>query len=133
MLDIAFREDKSTILVVEDDPAMLVALRDILEGEGYGVITASDGRSALQALVAELPGTVAVAADLGDASERERLMAEVLERCGTVDVLVNNAGVGHTVAIEDEDVDTFRHTMELNVTAVWHLCKLAGVTMPRFG
>ena len=56
-------------------------------------------------------------------------MAEVVERCGTVDVLVNNAGVGHTVAVEDEDVDTFRQTMEINVTAVWHLCKEVGVPM----
>ena len=58
MLDLGFREDKSTILVVEDDPAMMIALRDILEGEGYAVITASDGRSALQALDAELPALI---------------------------------------------------------------------------
>ncbi len=56
-------------------------------------------------------------------------MAEVVERYGTVDVLVNNAGVGHAVAVEDEDVDTFRRTMEINVTAVWHLCKEVGVPM----
>jgi NAD(P)-dependent dehydrogenase (short-subunit alcohol dehydrogenase family) len=93
------------------------------------VVVAARRRERLEALVADLPGAVAIAADLGDAAERERLMTEVLDRCGTIDVLVNNAGVGHTVAVEDEDVDTFRHTMELNVTAVWHLSKLAGVTM----
>jgi putative two-component system response regulator len=58
MLDLDFREDRSTILVVEDDPAMMVALRDILEGEGYVVVTASDGRSALQALDVELPSLI---------------------------------------------------------------------------
>jgi len=31
--------------------------------------------------------------------------------------------------VEDEDVDTFRQTMEINVTAVWHLCKEVGVPM----
>ena len=100
-----------------------------LHGAGAALVIAARRRERLEALVADLPGSVAIAADLGEAAERERLMAEVLDRCGTVDVLVNNAGVGHTVAIEDEDVDTFRHTMELNVTAVWHLSKLAGVTM----
>ncbi len=100
-----------------------------LHGAGAAVVVAARRRERLEALVADLPGAVAIAADLGDAAERERLMAEVLDRCGTIDVLVNNAGVGHTVAVEDEDVDTFRHTMELNVTAVWHLSKLAGVTM----
>jgi len=58
MLDLGFREEKSSILVVEDDPAMMIALRDILEGEGYGVVTASDGRSALQALAASLPSLI---------------------------------------------------------------------------
>jgi len=100
-----------------------------LHGAGATVVVAARRRERLEALVADLPGAVAIAADLGEAAERERLMAEVLDRCGTIDVLVNNAGVGHTVAVEDEDVDTFRHTMELNVTAVWHLSKLAGVTM----
>ena len=100
-----------------------------LHGAGATVVVAARRQERLEALVGDLPGAVAIAADLGDAAERERLMAEVLDRCGTIDVLVNNAGVGHTVAVEDEDVDTFRHTMELNVTAVWHLSKLAGVTM----
>ena len=58
LVDLGFHEDKSTILVVEDDPAMIVALRDILEGEGYSVVTASDGRSALQALQAEPPALI---------------------------------------------------------------------------
>jgi putative two-component system response regulator len=58
MLELGFREEKSIILVVEDDPAMMIALRDILEGEGYAVITASDGRSALQAIDAELPALI---------------------------------------------------------------------------
>jgi NAD(P)-dependent dehydrogenase (short-subunit alcohol dehydrogenase family) len=100
-----------------------------LHAAGATVVVAARRRDRLEALAAELPGSVAVTSDLGEAAAREQLMAEVLARCGTVDVLVNNAGVGHTVAIEDEDVDTFRHTMELNVTAVWHLSKLAGQTM----
>jgi NAD(P)-dependent dehydrogenase (short-subunit alcohol dehydrogenase family) len=40
-------------------------------------------------------------------------------------VLVNNAGIGGKVGIEDEDLDLFRSTMEINVTALWHLCKLS--------
>ena len=58
MLELDFREEPSTILVLEDDPAMMIALRDILEGEGYSVVTASDGRSALQALDASLPSLI---------------------------------------------------------------------------
>jgi NAD(P)-dependent dehydrogenase (short-subunit alcohol dehydrogenase family) len=46
-----------------------------------------------------------------------------------VDVLVNNAGVGGSVAIQDEALDDFRTTMEVNVTALWHLSKLTAPAM----
>ncbi len=38
---------KQRILVVEDDPAILTGLADLLEGEGFGVITATDGDAAV--------------------------------------------------------------------------------------
>ena len=56
-------------------------------------------------------------------------MAEALARFGVVDVLVNNAGVGGGVAIEDETLEQFRASMELNTTAVWHLSKLCAPAM----
>lgn len=43
-------EQLPTLLIVEDDPAMLVALRDILESAGYSVKTAENGQDALEAL-----------------------------------------------------------------------------------
>ena len=42
---------------------------------------------------------------------------------------MNNAGIGHKVAVEDESIDDFRGAMELNVTAVWHLSKLCAPAM----
>ncbi len=38
---------KQRILVVEDDPAILTGVADLLEGEGFDVATASDGAAAL--------------------------------------------------------------------------------------
>ena len=38
------------ILVVDDDPDIRTALRHLLEDEGYGVTTASDGQAALECL-----------------------------------------------------------------------------------
>jgi CheY-like chemotaxis protein len=40
----------STILVVDDDDAILGSLGGLLESEGYGVETAHDGREALEKL-----------------------------------------------------------------------------------
>jgi putative two-component system response regulator len=51
-------EQLPTLLVVEDDPAMLVALRDILEGEGYVVKTAENGQDALNLLSDTRPALI---------------------------------------------------------------------------
>ena len=56
-------------------------------------------------------------------------MAAAVERFGRVDVLVNNAGVGQKVAVEEESLDVFRDAIEVNVTAVWHLAKLCAAHM----
>ena len=40
-----------TLLIVEDDPALLRGLRDNFEFEGYGVLTADDGEKGLEAAV----------------------------------------------------------------------------------
>jgi putative two-component system response regulator len=51
-------EEAVTLLVVEDDPAMLIALRDILEGAGYCVATAVNGKDALRAFSEDRPALI---------------------------------------------------------------------------
>ena len=46
------------LLVVEDDPAMLIALRDILETSGYVVFTAPNGQVALEIMGRERPSLI---------------------------------------------------------------------------
>lgn len=43
-------DEKLTVLVVDDEPAIVELLRDFLEAEGFGVETARDGHEALAAL-----------------------------------------------------------------------------------
>jgi putative two-component system response regulator len=50
--------DTPSLLIVEDDPAMLVALRDILEGAGYRVRTAANGELALEELTDYEPSLI---------------------------------------------------------------------------
>jgi NAD(P)-dependent dehydrogenase (short-subunit alcohol dehydrogenase family) len=125
----AFRLDGQIAVVTGASSGLGDRFARVLHAAGATVVVAARREERLAALVGELPGALAVAADLSRGEERHRLVAEVVDRYGTVDVLVNNAGVGHTVAVEDEDLDTFRRTMEINVTAVWHLCKEVGVPM----
>jgi DNA-binding response OmpR family regulator len=49
---------RERILVVEDDPAILTGLVDLLEGEGFEVRPARDGAAALRAYQAEPPALI---------------------------------------------------------------------------
>ncbi len=75
----------------------------------------------------------AVRADLADPSERRRLIAETLARTGKLDVLVNNAGVQIRRRSEDFPLDDFEKVLEVNLTAVFELCTLAGREMLKNG
>lgn len=105
----------------------------VLHAAGARVVVAARRADRLEQLVADLPGALAVAVDLNDAADRERLVATTVESMGPPRILVNNAGVGHKVAVEDEDLETFRTAMEVNVTAIWHLSKLCAPHMRAAG
>jgi short-subunit dehydrogenase len=81
----------------------------------------------LQELQAELtaarPGlrVVVVAADLADEDDVNVALAQVRERAGSVDVLVNNAGVGDQALFDRTDWVRTRQLLATNVMAVTHL------------
>ncbi len=104
-----------------------------LHGAGARVVLTARRADRLADLAADLPRSLPIAADMENAADRERLVAMTVESLGTPRILVNNAGVGHKVAIEDEDIDTFRRAMEVNVTALWHLSKLCAPHMREAG
>lgn len=48
----------ATVLLVDDDSAILVLLSELLEDEGYRVVTACDGQEALACVAAEQPDLI---------------------------------------------------------------------------
>ena len=124
-----FRLDGRTAIVTGASSGLGVRFAKVLHAVGANVVVAARRADRLADLVAQLPGAVAVQADLSLEADRERTVQTALSQFGRVDVLVNNAGIGQKVAIEDETLERFRDAMELNVTAVWHLSKLVGPSM----
>jgi len=124
-----FRLDGQVAIVTGASSGLGDRFARVLHAAGASVVIAARRADRLAALAEQLPGTLSVPTDVSVAEDRERLVAATIEHFGAVHVLVNNAGVGHKIAIEDEGVDVFRQAMEVNVTAVWHLCKLVAPHM----
>jgi len=128
-----FRLDGQVAIVTGASSGLGERFARVLQAVGAQVVVAARRLDRLEALAEELPGSVAIEADLATEADRERLVSTTLERFGRVDVLVNNAGIGKATAIEQETVEQFRFAMELNVTAIWHLSKLCGESMVAAG
>jgi NAD(P)-dependent dehydrogenase (short-subunit alcohol dehydrogenase family) len=81
----------------------------------------------------ELPTADAVACDVTDAADRERLVEAVMERHGRIDGLVNNAGMGATGPALKTPTDAFARVVDLNLVAPFSLSCLVARHMREGG
>lgn len=74
----------------------------------------------------ERTGTArAVAADVTVAEDRRRCVEEAVGFLGSLDVLVNAAGILEGGSVEKTSLEAFDRTMEINVRAVYDLTRIA--------
>jgi ketoreductase RED2 len=75
-------------------------------------------------LAESTPHSLYVQADISEGADCTRLIAEVLEHFGRLDVLVNNAGATKVIPhrdLEQASVDVWREIFEVNVFGTWQL------------
>lgn len=84
---------------------------------GAHVVLAARRTERLRSLARELPGSLAVPTDVTAPEQIDRLLDLTMETYGRVDVLVNNAGQGLHVPIEQLDPADLRLVCDLNVIA----------------
>jgi len=67
---------------------------------------------------------VFIPADHADAGDCSRVVEQTLAEFGRIDILFNNAGIVTGGTAETTSEDVWNQTLAINVTAVWHMCKL---------
>ncbi|MGY3614491.1 SDR family oxidoreductase [Bradyrhizobium sp. USDA 10063] len=76
---------------------------------------------------------IAAGADLSQRSAIETMLAELLRCCGAIDILVNNAVVRHFSDVEHFPPDQWERALAVNVSAPFHLIRLALPAMKQRG
>jgi short-subunit dehydrogenase len=82
---------------------------------GAKVVLAARRSERINAAAAELPDALAVTTDMREPDEIGRLIRAALDRFGRIDILINNAGQGLHLPIEQVRLEDFRSVVELNV------------------
>ncbi|MCY3585355.1 MAG: glucose 1-dehydrogenase [Acidimicrobiaceae bacterium] len=120
-----FRLDGQVCLVTGASSGFGVRFARVFAAAGAKVAVAARRADRLEALAAELPDALAVRCDVGDDDACRDLVAQVVDRYGKVDVLVNNAGVSDAINPgEQADVESFRHVVDINLNACFLLAGL---------
>jgi NAD(P)-dependent dehydrogenase (short-subunit alcohol dehydrogenase family) len=100
------------------------AIADGLAAAGARIVIA-DVRGA-DAAAASYDGGVGLTCDVADETAVGRLVDDTVERCGRVDVLVNNAGLYASLAMRsflEIPLEEWRRVMDVNVASMFLTCR----------
>ena len=92
------------------------------------VFNSSRSVEAGERLASRTEGAHYVQADISSGEDCTRLIREVVERCGRLDVLVNNAGTTRVINHKDLEaatIEVWREIFEVNVFGTWSLSAAA--------
>ena len=106
----------------------------LLAKEGCNVALAARREDRLNALAAVLgEGTLAAPTDVSDPAACATLVGRTVERFGSLDILINNAGLGLYGSIADGDPEDWRKMFDVNVLGVLYTTRAAVRQMLRQG
>jgi len=103
------------------------AIAKALHAQGATICLSGTRREALEAVAAELGNERVhiVTANLSDAASVEQLAKEAEAALGSLDILINNAGLtkdGLVLRMKDDD---WQNVLDVNLSAAFRLCRAA--------
>ncbi|OXI43843.1 SDR family oxidoreductase [Burkholderia aenigmatica] len=121
------------VLVTAGADGIGLEIAKVFVEAGSRVVVCDVSGSSLERVAAELPGVIAVKADVSSESDVAALFERVDEMLGGLDVLINNAGVaGPTGGVGTLSLADWERTFAVNITGQF-LCVRAAVSRLRKG
>jgi NAD(P)-dependent dehydrogenase (short-subunit alcohol dehydrogenase family) len=111
-------------LVTGGSSGIGLAIARMLRDEGFELTLVSRRPERVEAAAAEL-GAAAVAANMAEAEDCERVVAEHRDRFGRLDVLVNSAGVGVGGKVEELPVKQLDLQLDVNLRGLFLVTQAA--------
>ena len=95
-------------------------------GENFRVHVCDIDPKAIDTFLQANPAATATLADVADVAQVDRLFAELMDRHGQLNVLVNNVGIaGPTAHAEDIEPDDWDHTIAVNLNGQFYCSRRA--------
>lgn len=110
------------------------AIADELAADGARIVIV-DLKGA-EAAAADFPDGVGLTVDVASEDDVARMAGETVERCGSIDILINNAGLYASLAMRPFDqipVDEWRQVMDVNVLSMFLTCRAVVPQMREHG
>jgi 3-oxoacyl-[acyl-carrier protein] reductase len=103
----------------------------LVEAGARVAITGRDEKTLARA--AKEVGAIAIQGDVGVEADAVRATREAIEKLRGLDILINNAGIGHFAPLVDTDLARFEEVLKVNVTGAMLMAREAARHFVRQG
>lgn len=122
--------ENKTVLITGGSKGIGYGIAEFLIREKMRVAITSRSQKAADDAAARLNKTgggeaMGIEADVRNFKSQEKAVARVIEKWGTLDVLIANAGIGHFGSIETLSPEQWQETIDTNLTGVFYSVKAA--------
>ncbi len=113
------------------------AIAEVLASQGVRVVIADlnqeTSAEVVRGIIDKGGEAFSIQVDISKAADVSRMVTATLERWQTIDILINNAGIGSSYMVIDMPEEAWRKTLDVNLTGTFLCCQAVLPAMRRIG